>query len=220
MPWRVVRAKELRKHASGSVARRLRETRDACVGLPVCSVLPVTYLPFVDEEDSGNRVDELVAHLYQQLRVLARSERRRSGGPDTLHTTALVNEVYVKLADAERLRFGEPRQFFSYAAQAMRHVLLDRAKLQMRLKREDSRLRVSLTDPDVEAVSVDPNDAVVLDAALTELLKVDSRAAQVVELHFFAGLGLQQIADLLDVHRRTVDRDWRFASAFLKAQLI
>lgn len=173
----------------------------------------------MDEESPGSRVDDLVAHLYQQLRVLARSERRRSGGPDTLHTTALVNEVYLKLADAERLRFGEPRQFFSYAAQAMRHILLDRAKQQMRLKREDSRLRISLTDPDAEAVTVDPNDAVVLDAALTELSRLDARAAQVVELHFFAGLGLQQIADLLDVHRRTVDRDWRFASAFLKTQL-
>ena len=169
---------------------------------------------------SGDGVDALVAQLYQQLRVLARSERRRGGGSDTLHTTALVNEVYLKLADAERLRFGEPRQFFAYAAQAMRHILLDRAKLRMRLKREDSRLRVSLTDPDVQSVAVDPHDAVVLDGALTELTKLDPRAAQVVELHFFAGLGLQQIADLLDVHRRTVDRDWRFASAFLKAQLI
>ena len=175
---------------------------------------------FMGDETTSGGVDELVAHLYQQLRVLARSERRRNCGSDTLHTTALVNEVYLKLADAERLRFGEPRQFFAYAAQAMRHILLDRAKLRMRLKREDSRLRVSLTDPDIEAVSVDPADAVVLDAALTELSKLDARAAQVVELHFFAGLGLQQIADLLDVHRRTVDRDWRFASAFLKAQLV
>lgn len=172
------------------------------------------------EQVSGNGVDELVAQLYQQLRVLARSERRRSDGSDTLQTTALVNEVYLKLADAERLRFGEPRQFFAYAALAMRHILLDRAKLQMRLKRGDSRLRVSMTDPDALAVAVDPQDAVVLDAALGELTSVDERAAQVVELHFFAGLGLQQIADLLGVHRRTVDRDWRFAAAFLKSRLV
>lgn len=172
------------------------------------------------EQVPGNGVDVLVAQLYQQLRVLARSERRRGDSPDTLQTTALVNEVYLKLADAERLRFGEPRQFFAYAAQAMRHILLDRAKLQMRLKRADNRLRVSLTDPDAQAVAVDPNDAVVLDAALTELGALDARAAQVVELHFFAGLGLQQIADLLGVHRRTVDRDWRFAAAFLKSQLV
>lgn len=172
------------------------------------------------EHNPGNGVDELVAQLYRQLRVLAHSERRRSDGPDTLHTTALVNELYLKLADAERLRFGEPRQFFAYAAQAMRHILLDRAKLQLRLKRGDERLRVSLTSPDAQAVAVDPNDAVVLDAALGELAGVDARAAQVVELHFFAGLGLQQIADLLGVHRRTVDRDWRFAAAFLKAQLV
>lgn len=171
--------------------------------------------PIVDT----HRVDELVDVLYQQLRVLARSERRRVGAPDTLHTTALVNELYVKLADAERLRFGEARQFFSYAAQAMRHILLDRAKLQMRLKREDPRLRVGLTHPDVEEITMDPAQALELDAALDTLLLQDRRAAEVVDLHFFAGLGLDQVATLLDVAPRTVARDWRFASAFLKARL-
>jgi RNA polymerase sigma factor (TIGR02999 family) len=164
-------------------------------------------------------VDELIDGLYQQLRALARSERRRGSAPDTLHTTALVNELYLKLADAERLRFGEARQFFSYAAQAMRHILLDRAKLQMRLKREDKRLRVPLTHPDVEAITIDPTQALELDAALDTLRLKDARAADVVELHFFAGLGLDQVATLLGVAPRTVARDWRFASAFLKARL-
>lgn len=101
----------------------------------------------------------------------------------------------------------------------MRHILLDRAKQRLRFKREDSRLRLSLTGPDVQAVSIDPVDAVILDTALTELSQLDARVARVVELHFFAGLGLQQIADLLAVHRPTVERDWHFAAAFLKAQL-
>lgn len=164
-------------------------------------------------------VDELVDGLYLQLRALARSERRRGNAPDTLHTTALVNELYLKLADAERLRFGEPRQFFSYAAQAMRHILIDRAKLQMRLKREDARLRVPLTHPDVEAIAIDPAQALELDAALDMLRAQDPRAAEVVELHYFAGLGLDQVAALVGVAPRTVARDWRFASAFLKARL-
>jgi RNA polymerase sigma factor (TIGR02999 family) len=164
-------------------------------------------------------VGALVDALYQELRVLARSARRRSGAPDTLHTTALVNELYLKLADAERLRFGEPRQFFSYAAQAMRHILLDRAKLRMRLKREDPLLRVPLTDPDVESITVDPALALELDAALDSLLAEDERAAEVVNLHFFAGLSLPRVAELLDIAPRTVARDWRFASAFLKARL-
>jgi RNA polymerase sigma factor (TIGR02999 family) len=164
-------------------------------------------------------LDALVDGLYAQLRVLARSERRRGGAPDTLHTTALVNELYLKLADAERLRFGDARQFFSYAAKAMRHILLDRAKLQMRLKREDTRLRVALTDPDVETLAIDPAQALELDAALDALLLQDPRAADVVDLHFFAGLGLDRVAALLGVAPRTVARDWRFASAFLKARL-
>ncbi len=168
---------------------------------------------------TDSHVDALVEQLYLQLRTLARSVRRRGGASDTLHTTALVNELYVKLADAERLRFGEPRQFFAYAAQAMRHILIDRAKLQMRIKREDPLLRVALTDPDVEAVTIDPALALELDAALDTLTARDARAAEVVNLHFFAGLTLQQVADLLDIAPRTVARDWRFASAFLKARL-
>jgi RNA polymerase sigma factor (TIGR02999 family) len=164
-------------------------------------------------------LDHLVDRLYSQLRILARSERRRSGSPETLHTTALVSELYLKLAETERLRFGEAKQFFSYAAQAMRHILLDRAKLQMRLKREDVRLRVSMTDPDAAAVAIDPARALELDAAMTQLLARDKRAAEVVDLHFFAGLGLDQVAELLDIAPRTAARDWRFASAFLKARL-
>lgn len=168
---------------------------------------------------AADGVNQLVDQLYAQLRMLARSERRRNGAPDTLHTTALVNELYLKLADSERLRFGEAKQFFSYAAKAMRHILLDRAKLQMRLKREDGRLRVSLTDPDVEAVAIDPAHALELDAAMTALLARDKRAAEVVDLHFFAGLGLDQVAQLLGIAPRTAARDWRFASAFLKSRL-
>lgn len=169
--------------------------------------------------DDIDGIDGLVDRLYVQLRALARSERRRNSTPDTLRTTALVNELYLKLADSERLRFGEAKQFFSYAAQAMRHILLDRAKLQMRLKRGDARLRVPLTNPDVEAIAVDPAQALELDAALDELLSRDERAAEVVHLHYFAGLSLDQAADLLGISPRTAARDWRFASAFLKARL-
>jgi RNA polymerase sigma factor (TIGR02999 family) len=164
-------------------------------------------------------LDGLVDRLYVQLRELARSERRRYGASDTLRTTALVNELYLKLVQTERLRFGEARQFFSYAAKAMRHILLDRAKLQIRLKRGDKRLRVSLTNPDVEAIAVDPARALELDAALDQLSLQDERAAEVVNLHYFAGLGVDQIAEILGVAPRTVARDLRFAAAFLKARL-
>ena len=79
-------------------------------------------------------VDELITDLYEELRTLAHSERRRGGSPQTIDTTVLLNELYLKLAEAERLRFGGPRQFFAYAAQSMRYILMERARHRARLK--------------------------------------------------------------------------------------
>ena len=201
--------------------RRHRNARDPVAECRTRSVAPASDAGThpMSEAVEASDVDTLVEHLYLELRALARSVRRRGGAPDTLHTTALVNELYLRLADAERLRFGEPRQFFAYAAQAMRHLLLDRAKLQMRIKRENPALRVALADPEVDAIPVDPALALELDAALDALLAQDARAAEVVNLHFFAGLPLPQVAGLLGLSLRTVARDWRFATAFLKARV-
>lgn len=167
----------------------------------------------------GKDLGELVHLFYRELRALSRSQHRRNGAADTICTTALVNEAYLRLAEIEGLRFGEPRQFFAYAARAMRHILLDRARSRLRAKRGGDQLRVSLTSPAVEEVSIDPQLALDLDEALTLLEQEDPRAAQVVELHFFAGLTLERVAELLGVVRRTVDRDWQFARAFLLSNL-
>lgn len=169
--------------------------------------------------DGERSVDELITDLYEELRRLARSERRRGGSPQTVDTTVLLNELYLKLAQTERLRFGGPRPFFAYAAQSMRYILMERARHRARLRSGGGLLRISLTDPGVEAASIDPAQALELDAGLRALQREDPRAAEVVDLHFFAGLGLEQCAQLLGVTRRTVDRDWQFARAFLLARM-
>ena len=108
--------------------------------------------PSIERPAQG--VHELVSELYEDLRTVARRERRRGGSPQTLHTTALVNELYLRLAETERLRFGDPRQFFVYAARAMRHVLLDRARNAGRLKAGGDQVRISMTDPGMGALGL------------------------------------------------------------------
>jgi RNA polymerase sigma factor (TIGR02999 family) len=100
----------------------------------------------------------------------------------------------------------------------MRHILADAARRRLQPKRGGDQARITLSDPVVDSVQVDPQLALQLDEALAALDNEDARAAQVVELHYFAGLDLQQVADTLGIARRTVDRDWRYARAFLAAR--
>jgi RNA polymerase sigma factor (TIGR02999 family) len=167
---------------------------------------------------AGNAIlpDAAFSASYERLKSMAHQElsRNRSG---TINTTELVHELYLRLGD--ELNFGAPDQFFAYAARALRHILVDRARHRLSLRAGGDQPPVSLTDPAALAVSVDPELALMLDRALDELAAANPRAAQVVELHYFAGLGLEQVAQLLGVVRRTVDRDWRQARAYLLSRV-
>lgn len=164
-------------------------------------------------------VDALLAEVYDRLKAMASRQRARGGSPPTLGTTELVHELYLRMGASGDKRFAEPVQFFAYAARAMRTILIDAARARGQLKAGGDLKRVALSDPAVDAVELDPARAIQLDAALRRLEADDPRAARVVELHYFAGLPLQQIAELLGVVRRTVDRDWRYARAFLMAEV-
>ncbi len=168
---------------------------------------------------SGASAHALFDEVYDRLKAMAGRQRARSGAPLTLGTTELVHELYLRMVRAGEKRFEDPVQFFAYAARAMRNILIDAARSRGQLKAGGDQLRVSMTDPAVGAVEIDSARAIQLDSALKLLEAEDARAARVVELHYFAGLSLQQIADLLGVVRRTVDRDWRYARAFLMAQI-
>ena len=156
----------------------------------------------------------LIPPLYEELRRIAHQQVRKAAPVRTLQTTALVHEAYLRM-EAANYRAKKSAQFYAYAARAMRHILTDAARRRMQPKRGGDLVRMNLGDPSVESVHVDPQLALQLDEALVALEREDARAAQVVELYYFAGLDLQQVADALEVTRRTVDRDWRYARAFL-----
>jgi len=168
-------------------------------------------------ESSAQPTDALFSGVYARLKAMASRQRARVGSA-TLNTTALVHELYLKLSTSRELNFETPAQFFDYAAQAMRHILVDRARERMSLKRggdvimEDEDAAIHLADGTAERT-------LQLDDALRRLERDDPRAAQLVALHYFAGLSLPEIAALTGVATRTLNRDWRYARAFLYEQI-
>jgi len=156
--------------------------------------------------------------IYARMRVLAQRERHRFGAGNTYNTTALVHEVYLDVCAAGRAA-PAPRDFFGYAARAMRNLLIDHARRCLRPKHGGDLRQVPLDSAPGSDVHVDASRALELDSALARLAASDARAAEVVELHYFAGLELGQIAALLDVSERTVNRDWRAARAWLQREL-
>ena len=172
----------------------------------------------IDAGAAPRATDAMFTEVYARLKAMAGRQLGRGPG-STLETTALVHELYLRVHANRDLAFAHDAQFFAYAAQAMRHLLADRARDRLRLRAGGDWMRVTLTGSD-DALALDTAEqALALDAALERLAVSDERAARVVELRYFAGLTLEQIAELLKLARRTVDRDWRFARAFLKTEI-
>lgn len=161
--------------------------------------------------------DPVFEQVYDRLRAMARRERHRVSADDSINTTMLVHEAYLGIRDA--MGAMPVRDYFGYAARAMRNLLIDHARRCLRPKHGAGLQRIDIDATAGNDVRVDAAQAIELDSALQQLSKIDPRAASVVELHFFAGLDLDRIAGLLDVSERTVNRDWRFAKAWLQREL-
>jgi RNA polymerase sigma-70 factor (ECF subfamily) len=170
----------------------------------------------VQSGDAGAS-EELFPILYEELRHLAGSYFGNGRGSPTLQPTALVHEAYVKLAAAEQ-DFRGRDHFMAVAALAMRQVLADHARRRRADKRGAGAERVTL-DEGLVASSKDPFDLVALDDALAKLDKIDARSARVAELRLLSGLGSPDVARILGVTERTVQLDWRAASAWLEREL-
>ncbi len=163
-------------------------------------------------------LQQLVPLVYSDLRRIAERHLRREPDEQTLQTTALVNEAYLRLANRRSLNWQNRAHFFAVASQVMRHILVDMARGRQTERRGGGAPSISL---DEELVFSPGRSAelLALDDALSELEKVDQRKSRVVEMRFFAGLEVNEIAEVLKISPETVTREWKRARAWLYFQL-
>jgi RNA polymerase sigma factor (TIGR02999 family) len=163
-------------------------------------------------------LEKLVPLVESELHRLAHHYMGRERPDHTLQTSALVNEAYIRLIDWKNVRWQNRAHFFAVSAQLMRRILVDFARERNYLKRGGGAVQVSLTE--AESLPLERNeDLVALDEALASLSKLDERKGRVVELRFFGGLSVKEVAEVLKVSEETVLRDWRIAKVWLLREL-
>ena len=178
----------------------------------------ITHLLQAWGEGDERALEQLIPLVYQELHQAAHRYMAREGPGHTLQTTALVNEVYLRLAGVRGRGWENRAPFFALCAKLMRRILIDFARSRRSLKRGGHAERVSLDEALV--ISNTPRaDLVALDEALRRLEAVDPRKSQVVELRFFGGLSVKETAEALKLSPETVLRDWRFAKDWLLREL-
>jgi RNA polymerase sigma factor (TIGR02999 family) len=155
----------------------------------------------------------LFSSVYDELKRLAHRQLAASPNP-TINTTGLVHEAYLKLINPQGLRLNDRGHFFATAARAMRQIVVDHARRRLADKRGNAVQAVTLDDQ-ISADALEPMQLVHLDDALGRLQQLEPRLAELVEMRFFAGLSVEQVAELREVAPRTVIRDWRRARAYL-----
>ena len=161
---------------------------------------------------------DLTPLVYDELYRLARRHLARQRQGQSLQTSALVNEAYLRLVDVRQVSWQNRAHFFAVSAQLMRHILVDFARSRQSQKRGGAAFQVSL-DQALEISAERDADLVALDEALSLLAALDARQASVVELRFFGGLSVEETAEVLKVSPGTVRRDWRMAKAWLHREL-
>lgn len=173
---------------------------------------------FVSSDQPG--FEELSTILYDELRELAHQMMSQERANHTLQPTALVNEAFMRLINAENLDISSKDHFYALASQTMRRVLIDSARATQRLKRGGDKQRVPLTIADPESKGVlEPDELIAIDEALERLRALDERKAKIIELRFFGGLDEESTARILGISRSTASSDWRFARAWLLNEL-
>jgi len=163
-------------------------------------------------------LDELLPLVYEELHRLARRYMRHERSGNTLQTSALVNEAYVRLVDQKNVHWQSRAHFFGIAAQLMRRILVDHARQRSYQKRGRDVRRVTL-DEALVVSNERAAEVVALDDALNSLAEFDERKSKIVELRFFAGLSIEETAEILAVSPGTVMRDWTLAKAWLRREI-
>ena len=183
----------------------------------------VTTLLHRARDGDAHALDQLVPLVYDQLRALARGQRRRQGASETVNTTALVHEAYAKLSGRDAA-WSDRRHFMNVAARAMRDVLVDHARAQQALKRGGPLPDRSLSDPALaDALGALPplriEEVLDLDDALDRLAALDAEQARLVELRYFTGMTIPEAAEVLGMSPATATRRWTVARAWLYREL-
>lgn len=178
----------------------------------------VTQLLRAWRQGNDDAKEELYQAVYNELHRLAHRHMSRENPGHTLQTTALVNEAYMKLADARTLDWQDRIHFFAVSANIMRRILVDRARSKHAVVHGGEFKQVAFEDI-IEIPEAPMIDFLALDLALDKLAKLDERKSRIVELRYFGGLTNQEIAAVLKVSEDTVMRDWRFAKAWLRSEL-
>ena len=172
------------------------------------------------EQGDPAAAEQLLPLVYEELRNLAEVRMASERQDHTLQATALVHEVYVRLVDVRQAQCWESRgHFFSAAAEAMRRVLVDHARKKVSQKRGGDRQRLDVDSIDL-AVTSSPSQLLELDEALDELAQLDSVAAKLVQLRYFAGLSVDQAAQNLGISVATAYRHWNYARVWLHSELL
>jgi RNA polymerase sigma factor (TIGR02999 family) len=199
-PW-------LRYHSA-----RADEAMNAAAPNPAVTQLLVRWT-----EGDQQALADLLPLVYDELRRLARRYLQQERPGHTLQSTALVHEAYLRLVD-QNVSWQNRAHFFGIAAQMMRRILVDHARSRSAAKRGDGACRVTL-DEGLVALAERDLDLVALDAALSNLAKIDPQQAKIVELRFFAGLSIEDTSEALHISPATVKRDWAMAKAWLHREM-
>jgi RNA polymerase sigma factor (TIGR02999 family) len=190
-----------------------------CLRLSVPPMNDVTRILSAIEQGDPHAAEQLLPLVYQELRALAAQRLAQEKPGQTLQATALVHEAYLRLVDVDKVQRWDSRgHFFAAAAEAMRRILLNRARDKKRIKRGAERQRVDLGRIEI-ALDTNDEQLIELDEALTQLAAEDADAARLVNLRFFAGLTLKDAAVALGLSQRTAERQWAYARAWLYARL-
>ena len=182
---------------------------------------PVEITALLVAMGGGDRAafDRLFEAVYAELRRIAHHQLRRFSAAETLDTTSLVHEAFLKFSQQQSWSVENRVHFYRLAARAMRSVVIDRARQRGRIKRGGDQLAIELDEERI-AAPARASELVAIDESLTRLETAEPELAQLVEWRFFAGLSIEEIAELLGVSDRTVKRRWRSARAFLYQDLV
>lgn len=171
------------------------------------------------KEGDASAFDELIPLLYDELHLIAKQRLRNERQNHTLGATALVNEVYLKFVNQKQLQLADRKEFMAIASTAMRNILVDYARSKKRVKRGGGHAKISLDEVDAFLSEREAEEVLLLDGALARLANIEERASQVVQYRFFGGLTLDETADVMGISKKSVQRSWTTAKAWLRKEV-